>query len=414
VSAGVRKTAMSERFYADLPATIDFGAVADLEAYTPVPADWSVLLTDVIGSTDAVKRGRYKDVNLIGAGSIAAVLNAVPELSLPYVFGGDGASLVVPPRVVEPGRKALLALAAVAGQQFGLDLRVGVVPVKALLRRGAKIGVRKLQLSPGNDLALFSGQGLEVADQLVKDRDPDNPFVTEPSSGDLLPDLAGLTCRWEPLRARQGVSLTVMLRGTSSDQSDQTAVLRDTLAAIRAILRDDLAPTASPAHSDNLRFRWPPRRLWSEAKATSPKGRRWWRLGTLAVEAMLQGVAERFEMRLGPYDAPRYRTELRANTDFRKYDGLLRLVLDVSPAQADALEAHLQAEHSVGRVVYGTHRADSALMTCLVFSLEQSRHIHFIDGADGGFALAAQAYKKQLAAMRKGRSECRTRISACS
>ena len=44
-------------------------------------------------------------------------------------------------------------------------------------------------------------------------------------------------------------------------------------------------------------------------------------------------------------------------------------------------------------------------MTCLVFSLEQSQHIHFIDGADGGFALAAQRFKKQLAALTPARQE---------
>jgi Protein of unknown function (DUF3095) len=38
-------------------------------------------------------------------------------------------------------------------------------------------------------------------------------------------------------------------------------------------------------------------------------------------------------------------------------------------------------------------------MTCLVFSLEQSRHVHFIDGADGGYALAALQLKAQLQAL---------------
>jgi hypothetical protein len=35
-------------------------------------------------------------------------------------------------------------------------------------------------------------------------------------------------------------------------------------------------------------------------------------------------------------------------------------------------------------------------MTCLVFSLEESRHVHFVDGADGGYALAALQLKAQL------------------
>jgi hypothetical protein len=44
------------------------------------------------------------------------------------------------------------------------------------------------------------------------------------------------------------------------------------------------------------------------------------------------------------------------------------------------------------------HRSDSALMTCLVFNLKNSRHLHFIDGTDGGFTFAASVMKAQIAA----------------
>ena len=100
---------------------------------------------------------------------------------------------------------------------------------------------------------------------------------------------------------------------------------------------------------------------------------------------------------VGPVHLPTYLRELQANTDFRKYDGFLRLVLDVTPDQADAIEAYLGQGFRAGRLVYGSHRASSALMTCLVFSLKAGRHIHFIDGADGGFTTAAQAVKRRLA-----------------
>ncbi len=74
------------------------------------------------------------------------------------------------------------------------------------------------------------------------------------------------------------------------------------------------------------------------------------------------------------------------------------MVLDVSESQAERIEQHLEREHDAGRLVYGVHVADTALMTCVVFSLEQSKHVHFIDGSDGGFARAAQAFKSRLGA----------------
>ena len=36
-------------------------------------------------------------------------------------------------------------------------------------------------------------------------------------------------------------------------------------------------------------------------------------------------------------------------------------------------------------------------MTCLVFDLERSEHVHFVDGAAGGFAMAAIGLKARLA-----------------
>ena len=38
-----------------------------------------------------------------------------------------------------------------------------------------------------------------------------------------------------------------------------------------------------------------------------------------------------------------------------------------------------------------------ALMTCLVFDMRRSEHVHFVDGGNGGFAMAAVGFKARLA-----------------
>jgi Protein of unknown function (DUF3095) len=52
--------------------------------------------------------------------------------------------------------------------------------------------------------------------------------------------------------------------------------------------------------------------------------------------------------------------------------------------------------HRREEIAYGLHVSDKALMTCLLFDLEAGRHVHLIDGWDGGFTLAARAMKAQI------------------
>ena len=87
---------MSLHFYEDIVGFSNFNDLVHDEHYHPVPSDWWVVITDVMGSTQAVQDGRYKDVNTIGAATLVALRNAIPDISIPFVFGGDGASALIP------------------------------------------------------------------------------------------------------------------------------------------------------------------------------------------------------------------------------------------------------------------------------------------------------------------------------
>ncbi len=94
------------------------------------------------------------------------------------------------------------------------------------------------------------------------------------------------------------------------------------------------------------------------------------------------------------FDPARYRRQLVENTDFRKFDDGLRMTLDCTPALADRIEALLDAAEAEGRRLRRRASADAALMTCFVPSPTRGDHIHFVDGAMGGYAAAARALKR--------------------
>jgi hypothetical protein len=103
----------------------------------------------------------------------------------------------------------------------------------------------------------------------------------------------------------------------------------------------------------------------------------------------------------GGVDWGRYQREVVENTDCRKFDDQLRQVLSGSPPQRDELTRFLEERHARGDLAYGIHAATSALMTCLIFS-RHGDHVHFVDGADGGYAAAAARLKEQTGGRGQG------------
>jgi len=73
------------------------------------------------------------------------------------------------------------------------------------------------------------------------------------------------------------------------------------------------------------------------------------------------------------------------------------MVIAGTAAQREELTRHLEREHAAGRLAYGLHVTDRALVTCVVFE-QMGRQVHFVDGADGGYAMAARDLKQRVSA----------------
>lgn len=78
----------TESFYADLPILNHLLELTNSKNFKSLPSDWYLIITDIVGSTQAIESGYYKDVNLIGASSIIAVLNIAGQIEIPFGFGG--------------------------------------------------------------------------------------------------------------------------------------------------------------------------------------------------------------------------------------------------------------------------------------------------------------------------------------
>jgi len=187
------------------------------------------------------------------------------------------------------------------------------------------------------------------------------------------------------------LSLLVQALG---DRGHQTTIYQHAITEMERILGGDGRPVAT----SNLELGDSLDDFSAEAKlrAGRPSGLVFAknRVGMLAKNRIGKNSMETGKKRLG-FDGRAYRKEVVANTDYRKFDETLRMVIDVTSDQQDALVAFLEAERTAERLVFGVHVAKSALMTCVVRE-RRGNHIHFVDGADGGYALAAKKLKTWL------------------
>jgi len=389
-------TSTDERFYEKLPVFDDFASITDEGPYQALPEDWHVVVTDVVRSTAAIAAGMYKQVNIVGAASIASVLDVVKPLRVPFVFGGDGATLCVPKTVVGAVRQALVATKRMAQDEFDLALRVGIMPVSDIHAAGFRVLVARYRVSDHYTQSVFSGGGLSFAEGCVKDEEKGRAYRLEFHDAELLGRFGSLECRWEDVPSPHGETIALVALALSPDAERRARVYDELIRAIGRVYGD--AEACHPVRLERLRLTRSNRKLAVEAKLRSfghgrlYRARYWLRL---KVQMAIGYVVFPRQMTFGGVDWGQYQRDVVANTDCRKFDDLLRQILSGTPQQRQELIGFLEERYNRGELVYGVHAAPSALMTCLIFN-RQGEHVHFVDGADGGYTMAAAQMKQQL------------------
>lgn len=376
---------MSKQWIKNVPVLEQFSQVADPSRYIPLPEDWHIGVSDVVNSSSAIEAGRYKAVNVAGAATISAVANALDGgLSL-FVFGGDGARFAVSPIQASTAADALSRVARWSDRDLDLHLRVGLASVADIRAAGFDVRVAFWHASDHVRYAMFTGGGLEWADAQLKRQAIGLP----PAVADKEPDLTGLSCQWGSIMARQGKIMSLIVRPAPGATA---ASFAEIISRTISVLED--APHLNPVPLDGPEVHWPSSTIALQSRIDNRTHPTWWRGVCVVAATALAWLVFKLNLRIGGFDANRYRREIAVNTDFRKFDDGLMMTVDCSPETAASVRAILGEAATEGVVIYGLHLQDEALMTCVVPSVRTSNHMHFVDGAEGGYTLAAQQLKE--------------------
>jgi len=155
-----------------------------------------------------------------------------------------------------------------------------------------------------------------------------------------------------------------------------SATYAEILTELDRILDGDIA-LANSIHVSAMGYKSLLQLLIEERKLyTSWFTRIFWRN---ALEIIYAVLVFRYHFPAVFFDATRYAAAIDTHSDFRKVDDLLRMVVDCSSQQAQASQSYLEAQHADGEIYFGVHFSDEALMTCFVYGMSDSEHIHFVD-----------------------------------
>jgi hypothetical protein len=263
-------------------------------------------------------------------------------------------------------------------------MRVALVPASAVRAQGLDVRVARFGPSPNLSYAMFSGGGLSWAEAAMKRGE----FAVPKAPPGTQPDLSGLSCRFEEIPATRGLILSVLVMpARDADPAAFRKVIEDVVALV------ERSPDAGrPVPPGGPPLRWPPAGVEYEARAARG-GSLFRRRSFVLANTLWAYLVMRFGIKVGKFVPKTYVQQVVENSDFRKYDDGLRMILDCTPELEQALTQRVADAAANGVVRYGLHRQDAAMMTCFTPSVMRSDHVHFIDGARGGYASAATALK---------------------
>jgi hypothetical protein len=373
---------VAEQWADSVPVLDRFSQAADPSCYRPLPDDWSVGVSDVVDSTNAIGAGRYKAVNLAGAGTICSVANALGGGLRLFVFGGDGASFAVPPEHRPAAAEALTRVAAWAKRDLNLHLRVGLVQVADIRAAGHDARVAFWQASNNVRYAMFAGGGMAWSEAQLKQGAIDLPTSLHATDE---PDLKGLSCQWGPIVPAQGTILSLIVKPAAGATDPRfIEIASDVIDLLESTARLNPVPMSGPD------VRWPSTANALQTRIAHQSRALWRRRVRVLASTVFIWLVFKLGIRVGGFEPKRYRREVAANTDFRKFGDALMMTVDCSAETAARLRTILATAEAEGVVRYGMHLQDEALMTCVVPSAFLSDHMHFVDGAGGGYARAAK------------------------
>lgn len=370
--------------------------LSDAKNFVQLPADWHVIVADIVNSTEAVKEGRHPDINLVAAGSLIAALNVARlyKVEIPYFFGGDGGIVIVPAEITAKVLDAMNAHKYNSLQNFSLELRIGSIEVEKIYRAGYEMRIAKLSIGPGFSKPIIIGDGLKYAEQLIKSPVEQTLSETAKDAADVYTalNMEGLECRWDAIKPPTKNLEVVCFLIEATDPNNQLAVYSNSLKKM-----DEIYGATEKRHPLSIKNLFLINSLKKFKKEMMARYGKWKTFYLLKVffETMIGKIYFKFNLNVNNLKGQDYLLQVIECSDTLTIDGRINTIISGTGENRAAFIEFLNKEEQKGMLVYGHHVSSESVMTCYIQHLN-NQHIHFVDGADGGYTKAAIELKPKF------------------
>ncbi len=356
------------------------------DLFKRIPDDWHIVVTDIQGSSESVEDGLSEIVNLTATGSIIAALNIAAKhvIDIPFFFGGDGATLLIPSVLLPEIMKALLLHKQNIQKEFDINLRVGSVSVSDVYQNNQDLKIAKAGINALHTIPIVLGNGLQYAEKLIKSNDTVLDNSTSKKS-DL--DLNGMECRWNKISPPENSNEVVSLLVNVLSESNQASVFQNILENTDKIYGPLI--NRNPISLPKLKLIFNYKKIKTELQAKNKK------IGVINfLKVWLTGLFGKYYY-LPNAEGKRYLKELTQLSDILIIDGRINMVISGNEKQRQLLTEFLDDLEKNHQIIYGIYVSKTSIMSCYVRN-RNAKHIHFVDGGGSGYTRASKVIKEKM------------------
>ena len=233
------------------------------------------------------------------------------------------------------------------------------------------------------DIPVLLGDGLMYAEKKIKG--PGYKFAALEAIKEEL-DLSGMQCRWDRIKPPENYFEVVSLLVIAREGVKQSLAFKKVMDKVEAIY--GTPQTRTPISIGKLKLKATLAKIGMEMRARMGGFRPFYLLANW-IKTLLGYFY--FKTKKGKV----YLHNLVDMSDTLIIDGKINTVISGTAQQRELLEAALKKIERGGEILYGLYVSNESIMSCYVRNMND-RHIHFVDGAGGGYTNAAVVLKQKI------------------